>query len=57
MSLFLQSTIVDWLAVEMWRQQKDSAQILHLVMWIRTILFAVGAHKVVSSHSCDFTNG
>ena len=55
MSLFPQSTNVDWLAVEISRQQKDFAQILELVMWIRAIWFVVGAH--VSIHSCDFTNG
>ena len=55
MSPFPQSTKVDWLAVEFSRQQKDFAQILELVMWIRAIWFVVGAH--VSIHSCDFTNG
>ena len=48
MSLFLQSTRVDWLAVEILRRQKDFAQILQLVMWIRTMLFAVGADKLTS---------
>ena len=55
MSLFPQSTRVDWLAVEISRQEKDFAQILELVMWIRAIWFVVGSH--VSIHSCDFTNG
>ena len=55
MSLFPQSTNVDWLAVDISRQQKDFAQILELVMWIRAMWFVVGAH--VSIHSCDFTNG
>ena len=48
MSLFPQSTRVDWLAVEISRQQKDFAKILQLVMWIRTISFAVGAHMPTS---------
>ena len=48
MFLFLQSTRVDWLAVEISRRQKDSAQILQLAMWIRTISFAVGAHRPTS---------
>ena len=48
MSLFSQSTRVDWLAVEISRQQKDFAQILQLVMWIRTISFAVGAPMPMS---------
>ena len=55
MTLFPQSTRVDWLAVEISRLQKDFPQILELVMWIRAIWFAVGAH--VSIHSFDFTNG
>ena len=37
MSLFPQSTRVDWLAAEISRKQMDFAQILQLVMWIRTI--------------------
>ena len=37
------------MAAKIGRQQKDFAQILQLVMWIRTILFAVGAHKPASS--------
>ena len=48
MSMFRQSTRVDWLAVETSRQQKDSAQILQLVMRIRTISFAVGVHRLTS---------
>ena len=55
MTLFLQNTKVDWLAVEISRHQKDFAQIFELVMWIRAMWFVVGAH--VSIHSCDFTNG
>ena len=55
MSPFPQSTNVDWWAVDISRLQKDFPQILELVMWIRAIWFAVGAH--VSIHSCDFTNG
>ena len=55
MTLFPQSTRVDWLAVEISRLQKDFPQILELVMWIRATRFVVGAH--VSIHSCDFTNG
>ena len=51
MSLFLQSTRVDWLVVEISRRQKDSAQILQLVMWIRTISFVVGAHRPTRLHS------
>ena len=39
---------VDWLVVETSRQRKDLAQILPLVMWIRTISFAVGVHKLTS---------
>ena len=34
--LFLQSTRVDWLFVEILRRQKDSAQILQLVQLVRT---------------------
>ena len=48
MSPVLQSTKVDWLAGETWRQQKDFAQILQLLMWFRAISFAVGAHKLTS---------
>ena len=48
MSPFPQSTRVDWLVVQTPRRQKDSAQILQLVMWIRTISFAVGAHRPTS---------
>ena len=48
MSPVLQSTRVDWLAGETWKQQKDFAQILQLLMWIRAISFAVGAHKLTS---------
>ena len=48
MFLFLQSTRVDWLAVEISRRQKDSAKNLQLGMWIRTISFAVGAHRPTS---------
>ena len=57
MFLFLQSIRVDWLDAETSRQRRDFAQILQLVMWIRTILFAVGAQAHVSIHACDFTNG
>ena len=45
--LFLQSTRVDWLVAEISRQRRDFAQILQLVMWIRTILFAVGVHRLM----------
>ena len=38
---------VDWLVVESSRQQKNFAQILQLVMWIRTIWVAV-AHRPAS---------
>ena len=56
--LFLQSTRVDWFVAETSRRQKDFAQIPQLVMWIRTILFAVGVLRAhVSIHSCDFTKG
>ena len=52
MSPFLQSTStstrVDWLPVETSRRQKDSAQFLQLVMWIRAISFAVVVHKLTS---------
>ena len=48
MFLFLQSTRVDWLVVDISRRQKAFAQILRLVMWIRTISFAVGAHRRTS---------
>ena len=48
MSLFLQRTKVDWLAVEILRRQMDFAQILQLVMWFRTVLFAIGVHKLTS---------
>ena len=51
MSLFPQSTGVDWLPVETSRQQKDFAQILQLVMCIRTISFVVGAHRPTSPFS------
>ena len=58
MSLFPQCTRVDWLVVEISRRQKDFAQIPQLVMWIRTILFAVGEQQAhVSIHSCGFRNG
>ena len=46
MFLFLQNKRVDWLVVE--RRQKDPAQILQLLMWIRTILFAVGVIRLTS---------
>ena len=42
------STRVDWMSVETSRRQKDFAQILQLVMWIRTILFAVGVFRFTS---------
>ena len=45
---FLQSTRVDWLVVETSRRRKDFAQILPLVMWIRTKSFAGGVHKLTS---------
>ena len=48
-SLFLQSTRVDWLVAETSRRQKDFAQILQLVMWIRTMSFAVGVLRPTSS--------
>ena len=48
MFLFLQSTRVDWLFVEILRRQKDSAQILQLATWIRTLSFAVGADRLTS---------
>ena len=48
MSLFPQSTRVDWLVVEISRRQMDFAQIPQLVLWIRTILLAVGVHKLTS---------
>ena len=46
--LFLRSTSVDWLVVETSRRHKDIAQILQLVMWIRTALFAVGVLRLTS---------
>ena len=48
MSLCPQSTRVDWLVAETWRRQKDFAQNLQLMMWIRTILFAVGVLGLTS---------
>ena len=46
--VFLQSFRVDWLVAETSRRRKDIAQILQLVMWIRTISFAVGVHSLTS---------
>ena len=43
----LQSARVDWLVAESSRQRKDFAQILQLLMSIRTTLFAVGVHKLM----------
>ena len=48
MHLSLQSARVDWSVVEISRRQRDSAQSLHLATWIRTISFAVGAHRPTS---------
>ena len=48
MYLSLQSTRVDWFGAETSRQQTDSAQILQLAMWSRTVSFAAGAHKPTS---------
>ena len=39
-------TRVDWLVAETSRQRRDLAQNLQLVMWIRTILFAVGVRRL-----------
>ena len=47
MFVFLQSVRVDWLDAETSKQRRDFAQILQLVMWIRTILFAVGVHRLM----------
>ena len=41
MFLFLRSTRVDWLVAE------SSRLIHHLLMWIRTILFAVGVRRLM----------
>ena len=46
MFLFLQSTRVDWLDAETSRQRRNFALTLQLVMWIRTISFAVGVHRL-----------
>ena len=47
MFLFLRSIRVDWLDAKTSRQRSDFAQIAQLVMWIRTILFAVGVHRLM----------
>ena len=39
---------VDSLDVESSKRRKDFAQTLQLVMWIRTMLFAVGVHRLTS---------
>ena len=48
MFLFLQSTRVDWSVTETSRHRKESAQIPQLAMWIGTISFAVGVHRLTS---------
>ena len=55
--LFLQSAGVDWLVAETSGRQTDFAQILQLVMWIRTMLFGWCAQAHVLTHSCDYTKG
>ena len=47
-SVHMQSTRFDCLVVEISRRQTDSAQLLQLAMWIRTISFAFGAHRPMS---------
>ena len=49
--LFPQSTRVDWLVAGTSRRQKEFAQILQLVMWTRTILFAVGVIRLTSPYT------
>ena len=49
--LFPQGARVDWLVAETSRRQKDFAQILQLVMWICTILFAVGVLRHTSPYT------
>ena len=54
MYLFLQSTRVDRLDAEISRQRRDFAQILQLVMLIRTILFAVCVQAILAQgHFCS----
>ena len=48
MSPFPQSARADWLVSETSRQRRGFAQILQLMMWTRTISFAVGAHRLTS---------
>ena len=36
----------DWWVVETSRKRRDFAQVLQLVMWIRTVPFAVGVHRL-----------
>ena len=47
MFLFPKSFKVDWVDAETSRQRRDFAQILQLLMWIRTTLFAVGVHRIL----------
>ena len=58
MSPVLQSTRVDSLAGETWRQQKDFAQIPPAVdVDSRNIVCSWCAQAHVSIRACDFTNG
>ena len=54
----LQNARVDWLVAEILRRQKDFTQILKLVTWIRTMLFAVGVLRLTSpfSHAISQTD-
>ena len=46
--LYMQSIRVDCLVEETSRQRRDFAQSLQLVMWIHTLSFAVGVHRLMS---------